>query len=198
MRRLWFGGSFNPIHYGHLICARAAAEAGGFERVVLVPSARPPHKPKSADLAAADDRLAMCRLAASGSGLFEVDELELQRNRPSYTFDTAQVLAVRHQLSHVSWLIGSDTVPQLPTWHEFDQLPKSVQFMVMARPGAVIHWDTLPAALQHLKGNLLTVPQIEISATAIRRRVAAGQSIDFLTTPSVCRYIQDQKLYRGS
>ncbi len=196
MRRLWFGGSFNPIHNGHLICARAAAESGGFDRVVLVPSSRPPHKPDSADLAAASGRLEMCRLAISHASLFEVDDLELRRDRPSYTLDTARILASRLPSERISWLIGADTLPQLLTWHEPDLLLKEVQFMVMARPGVVIDWHSLPASLQKLNGNLLTVPQIEISATMIRRRVAASQSIDFLTPGSVCRYIRDQKLYR--
>lgn len=198
MRRLWLGGSFNPIHHGHLICARAATEAGGFDRIVLVPSSRPPHKPDSAELAAAPDRLVMCRLAASQDSLFEVDDLELQRDRPSYTLDTARILASRHPSDRISWLIGTDTLPQLPTWHNFDQLLREVQFMVMARSGAVIDWHSLPAGLQELKANLLTVPQIEISATMIRRRVAAGQSIDFFTPAPICRYIHEQKLYMGS
>ena len=84
MRRLCFGGSFNPIHHGHLICARAAAERLGFEQVVLVPSAQPPHKPQSPDLASPRHRLTMCQLAAElQPGLFSVDDVELNRSGPS-------------------------------------------------------------------------------------------------------------------
>lgn len=140
----------------------------------------------------------MCHLAASQASLFEVEDLELRRDRPSYTLDTARLLTSRDLVGRVNWLIGADTLPQLPTWHEADQLLKEVQFLVMARPGAVIDWDSLPAGLQKLKENLLTVPQIEISATMIRARVAAGRSIDFFTPAPVCRYIHDQKLYMGS
>src|SRR5215204_3176269 len=95
MRRLCFGGSFNPIHHGHLICARAAAEAAGFERVVLIPSALPPHKLDDTELASSTDRLAMCRLAVEGDPWFEVEDIELIRKGPSYTIDTARELRRR-------------------------------------------------------------------------------------------------------
>src|SRR5258708_3189766 len=93
--RLYFGGSFNPIHHGHLICSRAAAEALGFEKVVLIPSHQPPHKPGANDLASPKDRCQMCKLAVGDSQFYEVDELEIRRNGPSYTLDTARELRKR-------------------------------------------------------------------------------------------------------
>src|SRR3954469_12040258 len=104
MARLWFGGSFNPIHHAHLICARAAAEARGMERVVLVPTYQPPHKLLTAEIAAAEDRLAMCHLAAAGSDLFEVSDVELERGGPSFTIDTVRELK-RQGHPEVHWLI---------------------------------------------------------------------------------------------
>src|SRR5215210_7294765 len=93
MRTLCFGGSFNPIHHGHLLCARAVAEREGFDRVELIPSAQPPHKAGTAfDMAPAEDRLAMCRLAIEGTKLFAVNDIELRRSGPSYTVDTARQL----------------------------------------------------------------------------------------------------------
>ncbi len=196
MRHLWFGGTFNPIHYGHLICAAAVAERAAFDRVILVPSFLPPHKLNPADLAAATDRLLMCRLAVSGSERFEVDDLELKRTGPSFTLETARMLAKRTSSPRpIHWLIGADTLPQLLSWHEPERLLEEVQFVVMARPGTTIDWNALPARLSALRENLVEAPLIDISATDIRRRVAAGRSIDYLTPPAVCRYIHDRGLY---
>ena len=154
MRRLCFGGSFNPIHHGHLIVARAAAEALGFERVVLMPSAQPPHKPGSADMAPAAERLAMCRLAVERSDLFEVSDLELRRSGLSYTIDTARALT-REGWDRVAWLIGGDTLPLLTGWHEPEALLREVDFVIVARPGWSIDWTLLPPAYHALRSNMV-------------------------------------------
>lgn len=197
MKRLCFGGSFNPIHHGHLLIARAVAEAAGYDRVVLIPSAQPPHKPGAADLAPAVDRLAMCRLAVEtteASGLFEVNDLELGRRGPSYTIDTARELT-RRGFDAVHWLIGGDTLPLLGSWHEPDALLREVHFVVVARPGWQIDWTAVPTDYLPLGQNVVTAPLIEISATDIRRRAAAGKSIDYLTPPAVVRYIRERGVY---
>jgi nicotinate-nucleotide adenylyltransferase len=179
--------------------ARAAAEAKGFDQVVLIPSAQPPHKPGSADLAAAEDRLAMCRLAVESSpgssDLFQVNDLELRRHGPSYTIDTARSLTQRGW-GKIHWLIGGDTLPLLPTWHEPDALLAEVEFVIVARPGSEIDWDRVAPAYRHLRQNCVVVPRIDISATEVRRRRAAGKPIDFLTPEPVVRYILDKGLYR--
>src|SRR5436190_21982060 len=105
MRTLFFGGSFNPIHYGHIRCASAAAAAGAFEKVILIPSGQPPHKNPSVNLAAAADRLQMCRLAVAGEALFVVDDIEMRHRAPSYTIETARELRRRGR-SEINWLIG--------------------------------------------------------------------------------------------
>jgi nicotinate-nucleotide adenylyltransferase len=199
MKRLCFGGSFNPIHHGHLLTARAVAEAQGFDTVVLIPSAEPPHKPDRADLAPAEHRLAMCRLAieasADSADLFEVSDIELGRYGPSYTIDTARILT-RQGLGPVYWLIGSDTVPQLPTWHEPEALLREIHFITIDRPGSLMVWQALAPEYQALQAGVVQAPLIEISATDIRRRVAAGRSIDYLTPQPVVSYIRDYGLYR--
>src|SRR4051794_8977869 len=117
MRVLCFGGTFNPIHHGHLICARAVAETGGFDQVLLIPSAQPPHRGGQYDLASAQDRLTMCQLAIKDAPSFAISDVELRRTEPSYTLETAR--ALRQQgLEEVCWLIGGDAVPQLPSWHD--------------------------------------------------------------------------------
>jgi nicotinate-nucleotide adenylyltransferase len=197
MKRLYFGGSFNPIHHAHLICARSAAEARGFDRVVLVPSAQPPHKPDALDMASPQDRLAMCRLAIAGQGaLFEVDELELQRVGPSFTIDTVRWLK-RHGQDEVQWLIGADMLAMLPQWHESEQLLRETRFLVLQRPGQIIDWHGLPPAVAALRQALVPAPLLQISGTEIRQRCAAGRSIAYLTPPAVMDYIHDRRLYQS-
>jgi nicotinate-nucleotide adenylyltransferase len=194
MASLYFGGSFNPIHHAHLICSRAVAEQKGFQKVVLVPSAQPPHKPNSATMADAADRLAMCRLAVWGDPLFEVDDLELGRSGPSYTIDTVRQLKDRGE-KQIHWLIGADMLMYLPYWHQPQQLLAETEFIILARPGWKLDWGLLPAEFRHLERNVVEAPLLEISSTEIRERVAGGKAIDYLTPPGVCRYVRDRGLY---
>jgi nicotinate-nucleotide adenylyltransferase len=199
-RQLCLGGSFNPIHDGHLRSAKAAAEARGFDGVLLIPSAQPPHKPDATNLAPAADRLNMTRLAAEFVNAqnppvrFDVDDLEIRRAGPSYTIDTARDLR-RRGWPQVWWLIGADMLNYLPKWHQADQLLHEVDFLVMARPGFQLLWDQLPPHFQKLRDNVVTVPAIDISATDIRRRIREGQSIEGLTPPPVIEYIHAHQLY---
>lgn len=194
MAILCFGGSFNPIHHGHLICARAAAEVKEFERIMLIPSAQPPHKPAAADLADPKQRLEMCRLATKDSSLFAVDDIELNRAGPSYTIETTKELR-RGGFDSIHWLIGADMLYDLPKWHQPQALLYEVNFIIMARPGWVFDWPALPPEFRHLEDHVIETPLIDISATDIRRRVSQGKPIDYLTPPSVCEYIHRNKLY---
>lgn len=195
MRRLCFGGSFNPIHHGHLIGVRAVAEAAGFDRVVFVPSALPPHKLDATSLAAPEHRLAMCRLAIAGETAFEVDDLELTRPGPSYTIDTARELR-RRGWDEVHWLIGADMVASLPHWHEPDALLKEVSFVVTRRPGHALEWERLPAQLMPLRDRAIDGPLLAISSTMVRQRVRESRSIRYLTPDAVADYITRNGLYR--
>jgi len=193
--KICLGGSFNPIHNGHLICARAAAEAVGAETIVIFPAGSPPHKPAHPDLAPQQDRLEMCRLAVAGIPGFEVDDRELRRTGPSYTIHTARELR-KDGWSEVSWLIGADMLNTLPSWHEAQTLLREVRFVVMARPGFQFAWESLPTPFQSLRDNVVPVPQLDISSTDIRNRVRVGLPIDFFCPPAVCRYIHDHRLYQ--
>lgn len=199
---LCFGGSFNPIHYGHLGVARSVAALRGFERVRLIVSADPPHKLRQSgrplDLAPAKERLIMCRIAVTGDSLFQVDDLELQRPGPSYTLDTVRELRRRDRISRdesVYWLIGADSLVQLPTWHQAPVLLEEVEFVVIARPGFAIDWSSLPDSVRRLQSNVVEAPLLDVSATEIRQRVRAGEPIEELTPPSVANYIHDHRLY---
>ena len=200
---LFFAGSFNPIHHGHLIIAQWTAEAIGADRVVILPSAQNPLKKgvtTQADaakvgLASCEDRLNMCRLAVASLPGFEVSDLELRRPGPSYTIDTIQALRLQNH-QKIWWLMGADQLEYLPKWREIDKLLAEVRFVIAKRPGFEVDWGKLPAEFARLKDEVVRAPLLEISATEIRRRVAASLPIDFMTPASVVRYIRERGLYR--
>jgi nicotinate-nucleotide adenylyltransferase len=198
---LLFGGTFDPIHHGHLIVSRSAAEQLGVARVVLIPSSAPPHK-VGHQVTDAWNRLEMAQLAVEGDELFEVSDCELQREGPSYTLDT-----IRHFRSlygdetELYWLIGADSLGDLPNWYAIDQLAAECTIVTAARPG----WESedlsgLEAVLEeeqirHIRQHILGTPQIDISATEIRKRVRQGQSIRSLIPAPVAEYIDAHRLY---
>jgi nicotinate-nucleotide adenylyltransferase len=201
MQPLCFGGSFNPIHVGHLTCAKAVATGQRFGKVVLIPAFVSPFKiSNGADLASPEDRLAMCRLAASSeaaAGLFEVDDVETRRGGPSYTLDTVRSLKTRGgDWKDLAWLIGADQLMGLPRWHRPVELMAECRLVVMARPGWTMDWDTLPPAFRHLRHHVAEAPLVDVSATEVRRRVRAGEPITRLVPEAVERYIRDRGLYR--
>ncbi len=196
MAKLCFGGSFNPIHAGHLLGCRQVMEVLKLEGVILIPSAQPPHK-AGHHLVPANHRLKMCELSVEGVENFEVNDLELHRTGPSYTIDTARELK-RRGMAEVHWLIGADMLASLPTWHEPLSLLREVTFWIIKRPGWSINWDTLPPEYRHLQHNVVATSSLDLSATTIRGRVAAGLPIDWLTPPAVVRYICENGLYRSA
>lgn len=200
---LLFGGTFDPIHHGHLIVARFAAERLGISRVTLIPAAEPPHK-RAAAITPVEDRLAMCRLAVAGDSLFEVSDCEAARGGRSYTIQTIEQL--RSQAGsedHFFWLIGADSLHELPTWFRAQELVELCTMVTVARPGFELgRLETLrpafsEAQILRLRSHVLETPEIDISATEIRARVAAGKSTRYLTPDAVERYIAEHGLYRG-
>lgn len=199
-----FGGSFNPIHFGHLISARSVAEQAGLDRVVLIPAAVPPHK-RGAALAPPADRLAMARCAVAGDPLFEVSDIELRRSGPSFTYDTVtEFRAMLPSGTRLCWLIGADSLPELATWSRVQRLVAEVEILTATRPG----WDPAGVNLQPLREAVgdaavaqllrgcVATPAIEISASDIRARVAAGRTIRYLVPAGVEEYIAAKQLYR--
>jgi nicotinate-nucleotide adenylyltransferase len=201
---LLFGGSFDPIHHGHLIVARAAAEQISAARIVLIPSALPPHK-QDKRLAPAADRLEMCRRAVAGDGLFEVSDWELGQAGPNYT-----LLTVRHFRGlyspevALSWLIGMDGLIELGTWHRIADLIDACTIVTAVRPGhpapdlAMLDGQLTDAQIAKLKSAIVETPQVEISSTQIRSRAARGLPIRYLTPEAVCGWIALRRLYTGA
>ncbi len=199
-----YGGSFNPIHFGHLISARSVAEALGLERVVLIPSASPPHKQR-AELAPAADRLEMTRIAVAGDPLFEVSDIELLRTGPSYTFDTVMEMRGRLGLgAEIVWIIGADSLPELATWSRIGKLVEAATIVTATRPGwergrvdlTALRSAVGDAAVERLLAGCLETPAVGISASGIRGRVRAGRSVRYLVPEDVASYIHRVGLYR--
>ena len=196
-----FGGTFDPIHHAHLIVARAAAETLQARKVILIPAAQPPHKDSHA-LTPAEHRLEMVRLATAGESLFEVSDCELQRSGPSYSLDTVRHFRRLYGPNVLLyWLIGADSVKELPGWHQIKKLAEECTLVTAARPGVKLdRLDPLagilsPAQLSRFREYIIETPLLDICATDIRLRVAAGLTISFLTPTLVQNYIARQKLY---
>jgi nicotinate-nucleotide adenylyltransferase len=197
------GGTFNPIHHGHLIVARSVAETLDLDRLVFIPSANPPHK--SGDrLAGAEHRLAMARLAVEGEAGFDVDDLEIRREGPSYTILTVEQYRDRLAAGdEFFWIIGSDTLSELSAWYRIGELVDMCRFVTAVRPGAEDPdlsslADLLPLPrVQQLREDILETPRIDISSSDIRRRVADGRSIRYLVPPAVSAYIGRHHLYEA-
>jgi len=196
-----YGGSFDPIHHGHLIVARSVVEQLELDRVYLLPSSQPPHK-KSTALAGAADRAAMVKLAVGGEPLFACSDFDLTREGPSYTIDT--IAHFREKLgpqAELFWLIGGDWLGDLPTWHRAEELVDACTIVTAVRPGwsgfdrksLMERWGDARAA--KLEAGILQTPLIDISSTDIRRRVQAGRSIRYLVPETVAQYIEAQGLY---
>ena len=179
-----FGGSFDPIHHGHLILARAAREELGLDRIVFIPANMSPHKTDTRP-ATAEDRWNMVKLAIRGEDAFTASDVELRRPAPSYTVDTLRDFRAEQPDDEFVLLIGADNVAKFDTWREPQEIRRLAPIAVLDRAGneAAHDWPVVRR-------------QIDISSTDIRTRVTAGCSIRYLTPASVCDYITAQGLYR--
>lgn len=203
MRRLLFGGSFDPVHSGHLQVAEAAARALGAERVSLLPAAVSPHK--TGTVASPEDRLALCRAAVEGNPLFDVLDAEIRRGGRSYTVDTVrELLAGPLRGDQVMLLLGQDQLAELPRWRDAAELLALAPVAVVPRPGAPPpDWEALEAALgraaaEGIRSRFLPVATSVVSSTEVRRRAAQGRSIRCWVPDAVADLIEARGLYRGA
>lgn len=181
-----FGGTFDPIHHGHLILARDAVEQLELDELIFVPAALSPHK-LGGSPADADDRVEMLRAAIEREPRFGLDTLELERPAPSYTVETIEALRSREPDADFIYLIGEDNVARLSTWRRFTDLSGMVQFAILDRTG-----------LRTAHPYRTVRRHIDISASDIRNRVARGQSIRYFVPPAVEEIIRARQLYLES
>lgn len=190
------GGTFDPIHHGHLVIAEEAREALGLERVLLVPAATPPHKP-GRRLVSSGHRLAMAELAIAGNPAFSVSAIEVERGGTSYTVDTLEALA-GVGIADPWFILSAEALAGFPSWRRPDRILELCRLAVVPRGGH----DLLDTAWvrEHLPGRearvtFLPGPLLPISGSVVRRRAAAGRSVRYLVPDAVARYITDHALY---
>ncbi len=193
------GGTFNPPHVGHLVCAQEAYVQLGLDGVVLIPARIPPHKAVD-DEPGPEHRLELCRAAIDGDDRFAVSDLELTRDGPSYTVDTLQALIRKAPDRELFMIVGGDVAAGLPSWHEPDRVLSLATLAVAKRRG------TARARVEQALGSLpggeravfFRMPRIGISSTLVRRRVRHGEPIKYLVPDAVADYIERHRLYQES
>ncbi|BDI31738.1 putative nicotinate-nucleotide adenylyltransferase [Capsulimonas corticalis] len=191
------GGTFDPIHFGHLLMAEEARQAFALDEVVFVPNGRPAHK-KAYLVSSPEDRYAMTRLATESNPQFTCSRIEIDRPGPSYAIDT--IRAFREQYTHLDalyFITGADAILQILTWREYDKLVEACQFIAVTRPGFSLERLSELADknfLDHV--SFLPIPGLDISSTDIRVRIHQRRSIRYLCPDSIVDYIEDSGLYR--
>ena len=185
------GGTFDPVHLGHLFLAQDAIETLRLERVVFVPAARNPlklNRPEATDA----QRLEMLQLALCSDCRFLLDDLEIRAGGSSYSIDTVEMLHSRYPEVKLYWLIGSDELQQLPKWRRIDELLKLVDFVSFPRPG----YPRQVPSLNNLRIHEIQGHVFDVSASEIRGRVKQGLQVSLFLPPKVCHYIEFHGLYR--
>ena len=194
-----FGGSFNPIHYGHLMICEYIKEEMGLDKVIFIPTGNPPHKEIGVS---AKDRYEMVRLAISPNPDFEISDIETTRVNLSYTVDTIRELKKIYKEEKLYFLIGLDSLFQLKTWKKIGDLSQEIEFVVALRPG-YIDKEEINNEIDFLrknfgtKINLIKTPLYEISSTDLRDRIHEGKSLRYLIPKKVLDYIEESGFYKG-
>jgi nicotinate-nucleotide adenylyltransferase len=194
-----FGGTFDPIHQGHMIIAEQVMDELNLSRVVFVPGGIPPHKEASSVRASAEDRFDMVEAAVAGNGRFSVDRVEVDAGRPMHTVETVGILKEREAANDWYFITGADEVSNLLMWKDPDRLLEEVVMVAATRPG----YDL--SKLYHLEAGLrnfdrifpVECTRVDISATGIRRRILQGKSVRYLVPEGVHEIIMDRGLYTG-
>ena len=192
-----FGGTFDPIHQGHLVIAEQVAQTLGLACVIFVPGGVPPHKPASSIKASAGDRLGMVETAVEGNDKFFVDRVEIDAGRPMYSVETVPLIKERHKGDEWFFVAGADEVSKLLSWKEPDKLLEETVMVAATRPGYdVSKLDHLAEALENFDKIIpVECTLMDISASGIRRMLAEGKSIRYLLPDAVREIIYDRGLY---
>ncbi|MBD3917897.1 nicotinate-nucleotide adenylyltransferase [Paenibacillus sp. PR3] len=187
------GGTFDPIHIGHLLAAETALDACQLDEVWFIPTNVPPLKEGTQGVDA-EKRLRLVRLAIAGEPRFNAHTIELERGGVSYSYDTITVLMEREPDCTFAYIIGSDRIHDLPKWHRIDELAKLIRFIGVERPDEPIELERLPEHLRR-RVSVVEMPPMGISSTDIRRRRMSGRSIRYLVSEPVYSEIMKEGLY---
>ncbi|MCX6945162.1 MAG: nicotinate-nucleotide adenylyltransferase [Opitutales bacterium] len=188
----FLGGSFDPVHFGHLMAAQDAFEQNQLDRLILVPAAQAPLKPSDVQ-SSAEDRLAMLRAAVEWDRRFEISDFELRRGGVSYTIDSVRHFRALYPRDELYWIIGGDQLPKLHLWKDIGELAQLVELIFLERPGHQVKAvPNIPGLrLRRCDGHLLA-----ISSTELRERVKRDLSLDYFVPHKAIVYIRDHRLYR--
>jgi len=187
------GGTFDPVHHGHLVAAECAREGADLDEVWFMPCNVPPHK-KDAPGANTRQRWDMVCLAVRDHPAFRPVDLEIRRGGVSYSYDTVRMLKARHPDVHFCYIIGADMVQYLPHWHRIDELAQLVSFIGLKRPGTDIRWGDLSETIRS-RIIMVDMPLLDISSTLVRERRRAGRSVRYLVPEEVRKYMEVAGLY---
>ncbi|KYD02040.1 nicotinate-nucleotide adenylyltransferase [Bacillus atrophaeus] len=183
-----FGGTFDPPHNGHLLMANEVLHQVGLDEIWFMPNQIPPHK-QDADYTASIHRVEMLKLAIRSNPCFKLQLAEMEREGPSYTFDTVRLLKDRYPNEQLYFIIGADMIEFLPKWYKLDELLKLIQFIGVKRPG--FHIETPYPLL------FADVPEFEVSSTMIRERFKSKKPTDYLIPDEVKKYVEENGLYES-
>lgn len=194
-----FGGSFNPLHQGHLIVAEFAAESLSLDLVLFAPVVHPPHKSGSG-LLEINHRLAMINMAIMDNERFRSSTVDVDRQGPHYSVDTVQILEKEYPGSRLYFVMGGDSFKDFPLWHEPEKIINHCRLAVMRRPSSHpvqpdMHESVMPGLCQNV--DMIEAPPIGIAATRIRQQLQSGRSVRYLLPDNVLAYIKENNLYKG-
>jgi nicotinate-nucleotide adenylyltransferase len=194
-----FGGTFDPVHIGHLVIVAELKHALAIDHVLVIPAGDPPHKPDQ-PLTAALHRVRMLQLALENRTGYAIDRIDLERAGPSYTADTLTELNARYPVSQLVFLMGEDSLRDFHSWRDPERILELAEIGVGCRPGVAVDlaavYERLPSAQGRV--SLVDVPQIDVASSDLRRRVASGEPIAFQVLPAVESYIYEYGLYGKS
>ncbi len=190
------GGTFDPLHWAHLIIAEESRERFSLCKVIFIPAGQPPHK-LDYPVSDAEHRYAMTLLGTASNPYFEVSRLEIERPGPSYSVDTIRKLkGIYGQKTEIYFIVGADEILEIESWHESDQLPDLARFIVAPRPGFDLTSLERHLPVKFLRSiEVLPITPVDISATNLRARIASGKTIKYLVPEEVEWYIHKHSLY---
>lgn len=189
------GGTFNPIHHGHLVAAEMIRDEFSLDEVLFIPSGKPPHK-ENDEIASPEHRWMMTLLATATNEYFSASAIEIERGGESYTRDTLlELKKIYGEKTQMYFITGADAIAEISTWHRTEDLPQLARFIAASRPGYKLEWKKIDPRFRKVT-YLLEVPALAISSTEIRRRIREGKTIKYLVPEVVEKYIYKNKLYQ--
>ncbi|WP_276907017.1 nicotinate-nucleotide adenylyltransferase [Corynebacterium riegelii] len=188
------GGTFDPIHHGHLVAASEAAHRFALDEVVFVPTGQPWQK-AGRQISPAEDRYLMTVIATASNPRFTVSRVDIDREGPTYTIDTLRDLREVYPDAELFFITGADALSSIMSWHDWDKMFELAQFVGVTRPGYELTEDMLPADIQE-RVHLLDIPAMAISSTDCRERASQGRPVWYLVPDGVVQYIAKHELYR--